>query len=106
MLSPLTNRALLFAAILVTLAACSSSDATTPSGYTPTTDVSDLCQTPLAPNEPLCSTAFSDALWAASHRSSYAQGSSAFAGPTDASTTTDLVRFQATAFWINPITLL
>jgi hypothetical protein len=83
---PLIRRALFLSAIVLTLVGCSEDGA--PSGYTPTTDVSDLCQTPLAPNEPLCSTAFSDALWAASHRSSYAQGSSAFAGPTDASTTT------------------
>ena len=72
----------------VALSGCNSSSGSPPSGYTPTTDVSDLCQTPLAPNEPLCSTAFSDALWPASHRSSYAQGSSAVAGPTDAAATT------------------
>ena len=64
MLNQRTNPASLFTAILVTLAACSSSEGSTPEGYTPTTDVSDLCQTPLAANEPLCSNAFSDALWA------------------------------------------
>jgi len=74
--------------LVVALYACSTSSGGTQSGYTPTTDVSDLCETPLAPNEPLCSTAFSDALWPASHRGSYAQGSSAMAGPTDAATTT------------------
>jgi hypothetical protein len=78
----------LFACGLVAAVGCSSSSGDSPTGYTPTTDVSDLCQTPLAPKEPLCSTAFSDALWPASHRSSYAQGSSAFAGPTEAATTT------------------
>ncbi|MBW2509361.1 MAG: hypothetical protein JRE81_12070 [Deltaproteobacteria bacterium] len=78
----------LFACGLVAAAGCSSSSGSSPTGYTPTTDVSDLCDTPLAPNEPPCSTAFSDALWPASHRSSYAQGSSAFAGPTDADATT------------------
>jgi hypothetical protein len=49
--------------------------------------VADLCTTPLAPNEPLCSTAFSDGTWPASHRGSYAQGSSALAGPSESDTT-------------------
>ena len=87
MLSRLTILVSLLVGALIALAGCSSSNDSTPSGYTTTTDVSDLCKTPLAPNEPLCSTAFSDATWPASHRSSYAQGSSAFAGPTDAATT-------------------
>jgi len=74
--------------------ACSSGDACDPDGgascetgttpFIPATDVSDLCVTPLAPNEPLCSNAFSDGTWPASHRGSYAQGSSALAGPSDA----------------------
>lgn len=75
---------------LLTLTAvlgCSSSSSTA-AGYTPTTDTSDLCTTPLAPNEPLCSTALGDTVWSASHRASYAQGSSPFAGPTDSATST------------------
>jgi hypothetical protein len=51
-------------------------------------DTSDLCATPLAPNEPLCSTTFGDTVWAGSHRASYAQGSSGLPGPTDSGTTT------------------
>jgi len=76
---------------------CSSSDACDPSDdpscevgdtpFTPVTDISDLCVTPLAPNEPLCSTAFGDGTWPASHRGSYAQGSSALPGPTEAGRT-------------------
>ena len=58
------------------------------SGYTPTTDTSDLCTTPLASDEPLCSTAFGDEVWSGSHRASYAQGSSAFPGPSDSGSTT------------------
>jgi hypothetical protein len=50
-------------------------------------DTSDLCATPLAPNEPLCSTTFGDTVWTGSHRASYAQGSSPFPGPTDSTTT-------------------
>jgi hypothetical protein len=76
--------------VLLTLFAwaCSSSSSDpSVAPHDPVTDVSDVCQTPLAPNEPVCSEAFSDALWAASHRSSYAQGSSALAGPTESSTT-------------------
>lgn len=72
-------------AALLTLAAalgCSSSPSTS-SGYSPTTDLSNLCATPLAPHEPLCSTAFGDTVWSGSHRASYAQGSSPFPGPTD-----------------------
>ncbi len=88
MLGPRTIPVVLLAGALVAgLWACSSNEGSTPNGYTPTTDVSDLCETPLGPNEPLCSNAFSDVLWPASHRSSYAQGSSAMAGPTDAATT-------------------
>jgi hypothetical protein len=72
--------------LLPLVTACESSS--TESGYTPTTDVSDLCVTPLAPDEPLCSTAFGDGTWPASHRGSYAQGSSAFSGPSDGENTT------------------
>lgn len=72
---------------LVVISGCGSSSGSSTTPYSPTTDVSGLCQMPLAPNEPLCSTAFSDGLWPASHRTSYAQGSSAFSGPTDGSTT-------------------
>lgn len=61
---------------------CSSSN----SGSAPAIDTSDLCTTPLAPNEPLCSTAFGDTVWAGSHRASYAQGSSALPGPADSQT--------------------
>ncbi|UCF46526.1 MAG: TolC family protein [Myxococcales bacterium] len=61
---------------------CNSDD----SGYKPTTDISDLCTTPLAPNEPLCSMAFGDTAWPGSHRGSYAQGSSPLPGPTEANT--------------------
>lgn len=71
-------------AILILAAAlgCSSSPSTS-SGYNPTTDLSNLCTTPLAPHEPVCSTAFGDTVWSGSHRASYAQGSSPFAGPSD-----------------------
>ena len=61
---------------------CSSSN----SGSAPAIDTSDPCTTPLAPNEPLCSTAFGDTVWAGSHRASYAQGSSALPGPADSQT--------------------
>ncbi len=61
---------------------CSSSN----SGSAPAIGTSDLCTTPLAPNEPLCSTAFGDTVWAGSHRASYAQGSSALPGPADSQT--------------------
>jgi hypothetical protein len=54
----------------------------------PTTDTSGVCTTPLAPNEPLCSTTFGDTAWSGSHRASYAQGSSALPGPSDSATTT------------------
>jgi len=60
---------------------------TSDSSGTNSVDTSDLCATPLAPSEPLCSTAFGDTVWAGSHRASYAQGSSALPGPTDATTT-------------------
>ena len=53
-------------------------------GYTPATETGDLCETPLAPNEPVCSAAFGDTVWAGSHRSSYAQGSSPLPGPAEA----------------------
>ena len=80
----LSRRSFLPSALLL-LAACSSDGAV---GYTPTTDTSDLCTTPLAPNEPLCSTTFGDTAWPGSHRGSYAQGSSALPGPADSATTT------------------
>ncbi len=71
-------------AILILAAAigCSSSPSTG-SAYNPTTDLSNLCTTPLSPHEPLCSTAFGDTVWSGSHRASYAQGSSPFVGPSD-----------------------
>jgi hypothetical protein len=47
-----------------------------------------LCTTPLAPNEPLCSTAFGDTAWSGSHRASYAQGSSPLPGPSDSAAAT------------------
>ena len=81
----LSLRTLLVFALIVALGC--SSNSSTGSGYAPTTDTSDLCTTPLAPNEPLCSTAFSDPVWPASHRGSYAQGSSALSGPTDGDST-------------------
>ncbi len=74
-------------AVLAIVLGCSS-DSSPSGGYAPATDTSDVCSMPLAPNEPLCSSAFSDALWPASHRGSYAQGSSALAGPTDSEATT------------------
>jgi hypothetical protein len=67
---------------LAVAAGCGSSSPSS-TGYTPTTDISDLCTTPLASNEPLCSTAFGDTVWSGSHRASYAQGSSAFPGLSD-----------------------
>jgi hypothetical protein len=72
--------------VLAAAMGCGSTSQSGP-GYTPTTDTSDLCTTPLAPNEPLCSTAFGDTVWSGSHRASYAQGSSAFAGPSDGEAT-------------------
>jgi hypothetical protein len=73
--------------VLAAVVGCGSTSQSGP-GYTPTTDISDLCTTPLAPNEPLCSTAFGDEVWSGSHRASYAQGSSAFPGPSDGEATT------------------
>jgi len=73
--------------VLTAVLGCSS-DSSSSISYTPTTDTSDLCTTPLAPNEPLCSTAFGDTAWSGSHRASYAQGSSALPGPSDSETTT------------------
>lgn len=81
------SRSILPALILTAAAGCSSTNSSG-TGYTPTTDTSDLCTTPLAPNEPLCSTAFGDTVWSGSHGASYAQGSSALPGPTDSATTT------------------
>ena len=72
--------------ILAAALGCSSSSSTS-NGYSPTTDLSNLCTTPLGPNEPLCSTAFGDAIWSGSHRASYAQGSSPFTGPSDSANT-------------------
>ena len=77
-----------FAVLLPLFLLVTACDSETQSGIRPITDVSDLCATPLAPNEPLCSTAFDDGTWPASHRGSYAQGSSAFAGPSEAASTT------------------
>lgn len=77
-----------FSLILIgTLLGCSS-DSSSIGRYTPTTDTSDVCTTPLAPHEPLCSFGLADALWPASHRGSYAQGSSGLAGPTRSDATT------------------
>jgi len=72
--------------ILAAALACSSSPSTS-SGYRPTTDLSGVCTTPLAPHEPVCSTAFADTTWSSSHRASYAQGSSPFPGPGDSAST-------------------
>jgi len=77
---------LLIAALALSIG-CKSSSSSEPEAYAPTTDTSDLCAMPLAPNEPLCSTAFGDTAWPSSHRGSYAQGSSPLAGPTDAADT-------------------
>ncbi|MDH3625293.1 MAG: hypothetical protein OES69_17880 [Myxococcales bacterium] len=74
----------LLALALATVSCSSGGDG----GYTPATETADLCETPLAPTEPLCSAAFGDTIWAASHRSSYAQGSSAFPGPAAGATVT------------------
>jgi len=68
--------------LLIAALGCSSSN----SSSAPAIDTSELCTTPLAPNEPLCSTAFGDTVWAGSHRASYAQGSSALPGPADSQT--------------------
>ena len=68
--------------ILIAALGCTSDSSSTNS-----VDTSDLCATPLAPSEPLCSTAFGDTVWAGSHRASYAQGSSALPGPTDSQAT-------------------
>ena len=72
--------------ILTTAFGCDSSSSS-PAGYEPRTDTSDLCTTPLARSEPLCSTAFGDTVWPGSHRGSYAEGSSPLPGPTDSQTT-------------------
>jgi hypothetical protein len=68
--------------VLASLWGCSNDSATSTGA-----DTSDLCTTPLAPNEPLCSTTFGDTVWSGSHRGSYAQGSSPLPGPTDSATT-------------------
>ncbi len=65
---------------VVMLPACSDDNGSHADLYTPTTDLSGLCTTPLSPNEPLCNMAFADTVWSASHQASYAQGSSAFPG--------------------------
>lgn len=74
------RRSALFSLALGAAAGCasSSSDGT---GYTPTTDTSGVCETPLTPHEPLCSGGFADTTWPGSHRGSYAQGSSSLPGP-------------------------
>lgn len=41
----------------------------------------DVCLTPLADDEPLCNSSAADSPWSTTHRSSYAQASSPFAGP-------------------------
>ena len=73
--------------VLTAAFGCSSSTSNS-GGYMPTTDTSGVCTTPLASNEPLCSTTFGDTAWSGSHRASYAQGSSALPGPSDSATTT------------------
>jgi hypothetical protein len=77
------SRSILPLVALTAVLGCTSSN----SGDGPAVDTSDLCTTPLAPNEPLCSTAFGDTVWAGSHRASYAQGSSPLPGPTVSETT-------------------
>lgn len=77
--------------ILVSISVVASSGCSSGSGdggYAPATETADLCETPLAPNEPVCSTAFGDTVWAGSHRSSLAQGSSPFPGPAADATVT------------------
>lgn len=81
-------RALLLILLLTSLAAAACSESGGTQVYVPETDLEGVCLTPLAPGEPLCSEAFGDSVWSASHRSSYAQGSSPFAGPTEAATAT------------------
>lgn len=76
------SRRILPVFLLAAAFGCSSNSSSSNTGA----DTSDLCTTPLAPNEPLCSTAFGDTVWAGSHRASYAQGSSALPGPTDSQT--------------------
>ena len=44
-------------------------------------DAGGLCLTPLVEHEPLCNPAIAASPWAATHRASYAQASSPFAGP-------------------------
>lgn len=65
---------------LIAGAGCTS-DSSSETGYTPETDTSGVCTTPLGPHEPLCSNGFADATWPGSHRGSYAQGSSVLPGP-------------------------
>lgn len=81
------RRSQLFAPLILAATLACSSSSSTSSGYSPTTNLSDLCTTPLAPHEPVCSTAFADATWSSSHRASYAQGSSPLPGPRDSATT-------------------
>lgn len=81
-------RATLPSLLLASLAAAACSESGGVSVYVPETDLEGLCLTPLAPSEPLCSEAFGDSVWSGSHRASYAQGSSPFAGPTEEATAT------------------
>ena len=48
----------------------------------------DVVRTPLIEDEPLCNPAVAPAEWPISHRGSYAQGSSPFAGPAAGATVT------------------
>jgi hypothetical protein len=79
------NLSILF---LTALAAAACGQSSGVAVYVPETNLEGVCLTPLAPHEPLCSQAFGDSVWPASHRGSYAQGSSPFAGPTEASSAT------------------
>jgi hypothetical protein len=49
---------------------------------------SDSCLTPLADDEPLCNPSAADSPWGTTHRASYAQASSPFAGPASGQTVT------------------
>jgi hypothetical protein len=80
------SRSIVSLLVLATVFGCTNDSGD--SGYKPTTETSDLCTTPLAPDEPLCSTAFGDTAWPGSHRGSYAQGSSPLPGPTEVNTVT------------------
>ncbi len=54
----------------------------------PAPEPAGLCLTPLADHEPLCNPSAVDSPWGTSHRASYAQASSPFAGPAPGQTVT------------------